>query len=176
LREILISLLVIPGMILVVNNIDVSHLWGFVVGVLSALLAAIFTVLNKKYIDQSDKYTITFIEMWGAWMMMSLILIVMWISGYDIGNFLPQGISDWIYLLFLVILCTTIAQYLNLSALSTLSAFATNLVSNLEPVYGILMAIFILNEHHELSTMFYVGAALILGTVFCFPLLQKKSY
>ncbi len=172
--EIMIGLLVIPGMILVVQNIDASHIGGLWVGLLSSLLAAVFSVLNKKHIAKSDPYTITMIEMTGAWIVVSCMLLLMAVFGMKIGDFWPKGLSDWTYLFILALLCTTLAQNLSLRGLKYLSTFATSLVFNLEPVYGIILAILILNEHQELSPMFYIGALLILATVIVFPMLKKE--
>ncbi|MCB0562692.1 MAG: EamA/RhaT family transporter, partial [Phaeodactylibacter sp.] len=56
-----------------------------------------------------------------------------------------------------------------------LSAFASNLVVNLEPVYGIALAWFILKEHQDLSPGFYWGVLIILAAVFGYPFLRRKA-
>ena len=65
--------------------------------------------------------------------------------------------------------------YSSLSALRHLTAFGTQMVTNLEPVYSIVLAIVLLGEQHELDTWFYVGVAVILAAVFVHPLLNRKS-
>jgi drug/metabolite transporter (DMT)-like permease len=70
--------------------------------------------------------------------------------------------------------CTTLAFLLNLKSLKHLSAFTSNLIINLEPVYGIILAMLILNEHRELNTNFYIGVVVILTSVFLHPFLKKK--
>ena len=57
--EILLALMVIPGMMLIVNNIDAEMNWGILVGLASAFLASLFGVLNKKYVNDADPKTIT---------------------------------------------------------------------------------------------------------------------
>ena len=93
-------------------------------------------------------------------------------------NFKTQTISinqnDWIYLLILGVICTTIAHAMSLIALRHLSAFALNLVVNLEPVYGIFLAAVMLGEHKRLTLTFYIGASLILLAVLFYPSLKKK--
>jgi hypothetical protein len=79
------------------------------------------------------------------------------------GSFLPVGL-DWIYLLILGIICTSIAWVLATRSLLTVTAYDSLMVINLEPIYGILMALLILNDRHELSTSFYVGTAIIFAT------------
>lgn len=172
--ELILAASVIPGMLLIVNNINTTYINGVWVGLAAALLAAIFSSLNKVNIKGADPYSISFIELSSAWMMITLLLGIMWIFGYQADTFLPPNTSDWVYLIILALLCTTLAQVLTLKSLHHLSAFAVNLVINLEPVYGILMAIFILNDHKELSPLFYLGGGIILLSVMLYPYLHKK--
>jgi drug/metabolite transporter (DMT)-like permease len=172
-RDIILSLLVVPGMVLVVQNVDVSMMKGVVVGLLSALLASLFASLNKKYIDKAHTYTITFLEMSGSWIFLSLLAPIL--ISLDVFTFQWPSPTDWIYLLILALLCTTLAFILALNSLKHLSAFASNLVINLEPVYGILLAILILREHHDLSFGFYWGVVIILAVVIAYPFLSRKD-
>lgn len=171
--ELFIGSLIIPGMILIVNQLDGSYLYGVIVGLLSALLAAVFSVMNKANIKGADPYTISFIELSSAWAMITILVGIFWIFGYPQSVYVPTRWEDWLWLFVLALLCTTLAHVLTLKSLQHLSAFASNLVINLEPVYGILLAIVILKEHKELNTMFYIGAGIILLTVFSYPLLQR---
>ena len=82
---------------------------------------------------------------------------------------------DWIYLLLLTVGCTIIPYVLHLRALKVVSAFTINLVLNLEPVYGILLAIFILKEQKEFEMSFYVGVLLIIAVVMIYPFLSKTE-
>lgn len=173
--ELMIGLLIIPGMLLVVNNLDVSYLYGVASGLVSALLAAVFSVMNKANIKGADPYTISFIELSSAWLMITILVSVMWLFGFAQSVYLPPSWTDWLWLGVLSLLCTTLAHVLSLKALQHISAFASNLVINLEPVYGIILAIFILKEHKSLNSMFYIGAAIILMTVFSYPLIQKMK-
>lgn len=171
--ELFMGALIIPGILLVVNNIDLSYLAGVWVGLLSAFLAAIFSTLNKAYIKGADPYTISFIELTGAWVMISLLLIVMYLFNTPAEQYIPPSASDWLYLILLSLLCTTLAHVLTLQSLKHLTAFASNLVINLEPVYGIILAIVILKDHKELNPMFYLGASIIVLTVLFYPMLNK---
>ena len=82
--------------------------------------------------------------------------------------------KDLAYLLVLSLLCTTLAYVLNLRALKHISAFASNLTINLEPVYGIILAWLILGENEQLSVQFYWGAVIITLAVFVYPFLKKR--
>ena len=134
-------------------------------------LASVFSILNKKWIKNADTTSITFIEMTSAWLVLSLILPFSFQS--DPGAALMPSLNDFILLLVLAIVCTTFAWVLALKALKHVSAFASTLTMNLEPVYGIFLAIFILNEHKELSPGFYWGVLIILAVVFSYPFLNK---
>ena len=162
--DIIIGALIIPGMALIVNTSSTSLHIGILVGLLAALLASIFGILNKKFIHDADFFSITFLELGTATLFISLILP--WIKGISLDKMLPPELNDWIYLLVLSLICTTLAYVLALAALKELTAFTTNLVINLEPIYGIIMAIFILKEHQELTIGFYLGSSVILIAVF----------
>lgn len=168
--EIVIGLLVIPGMVLVVSNTDLSMQMGILAGLTSALLAALFATLNKKMIGKVDEISITFLELGSAWLFLSLVLpFYLWMEP-DIV-FFPAA-RDWGYLIFLALVCTTLAYVLSLRALRYISAFAANLTVNLEPVYGIILAWLLLNENKDLSLGFYYGAGIIILAVFAYPLLR----
>ena len=169
-RELLLGLLVIPGMALVVGTVGEEMWLGIAVGLLSAFLAAIFAVWNKKIIDEADPVEITFLEMSSGLLFLSLILPFV-IHFDDDMAFLPAG-QEWFYLLILALGCTTYAYVLSMRALKYLSAFTSTLTVNLEPVYGILLAYFFLGE--KLSAGFYVGVLIILGAVFLAPFLKNK--
>ncbi len=167
--ELLIGLLVIPPILLIVNHIDISLVKGFQLALFSAFLAASFATLNKKMVNEADAYQVTFMEMTSACLCLSLFLPFVLGSADEI---LPTN-QDWIYLIILALACTTFAFIICMKALRYVSAFDANLVINLEPVYGIILAVVILKEHKELSTNFYWGAALILLIVFSHPFLKR---
>ncbi len=168
--EIIIGLMVIPCMILIVRNIDISLIEGFMVGLLSAFLASLFASLNKKYVEDATPYVISFLEMFGAFLFISICL------PFVIDNIqaiMPTS-TDWIYLIILALLCTTLAFVLSMMALKHVSAFDSNLVINLEPIYGIGLAVIVLKEHEQLTPLFYMGGILLMLIVFSHPILAKK--
>ena len=170
--NVLIAMAIIPGMALVVSNLDLGMIKGLLVGFLAALLASIFSILTKRCMALANSFEISFLEIFGACITISLIMPFFYIENPE-AQFLPTQ-TDWIYLLVLSLLCTTLAYYLGVVALKYISAYESNLVVNLEPVYGIILAILILNEHHELSSNFYLGVGIILILVFSYPFLKRK--
>lgn len=171
--EILIGFLIIPGMALIVQNVDVKMHTGIVVGLLSSLLAAVFSTLNKKWIDNAEPLPITLIEMSSAWLFLSAVLPFFFHAEPD-AALLPSA-KDLALLLVLSLLCTTLTWVLALRAMKRLTAFASNLTVNLEPVYGIFLAWLLLGDQKELSAGFYWGVSLIMVVVFSYPFIKKLT-
>lgn len=170
--EIALGLIILPGMLLVVGGTQPSMFVGIVYGVLSALLAAIFTVLNKKNVEAIEPKLMTFVEMSAAWMMISLILPILYWSDPAAFRLVPSW-SDLGYLVLLAIGCTTLAFTLSLYSLKYISAYTANLSVNLEPVYGIIMAAVFLDDLEELNGQFYIGCGIIILAVFIYPFIQR---
>ena len=170
--QILLGILIIPGMVLIVNSIDFSMMMGVWVGLASAFLAALFATLNKVLIEKSEPMQITFLELGSSWIFLSFFLPFYLLNNAE-AIFWPS-LMDWGYLIVLALGCTTLAYVLSLRSLKHLSAFASNLTVNLEPVYGIALAWILLQENKELSPNFYWGVLIILLTVFSYPLLKKR--
>jgi len=159
--ELLLGILILPGIWLITEGSSSDMNLGIVVGLVSAFLASLFTTLNKRYIGNTDPLRVTFIELGGATLFLGILL-----PFFGVANFWPPSGLDWAYLLILAILCTTLTFVLSLRALRKLSAFATNLTINLEPVYGIFLAYFLLDDARELDGRFYFGTGIIMIAVF----------
>lgn len=162
-RELALGLLCIAGIYLIFN-FNPQYKTGVIIGLISALLAVCFSILNKSFVARIPVKTITFYEMGGGWLVLTLIMpfyMKLFPTDYIFPTF-----DDWIWLLILAWLCTVWAVMLQLSSLRKLSTFTSNLTYNLEPVYGILLAFIIFKENENLSSGFYYGLALILLSVF----------
>ena len=171
--ELSLGLLVIPGILLIVGAINWDMRWGFVTGIAAALLAAVFTALNKQVLDGPDippPFAMTLIELAGGLALCSLILPV-YLIFYPETPIAIRG-ADWIWIPVLAFVCTLVPYYLTLLAMRHISAFATNLSVNLEPVYGVVLAALIFSEHREMNVSFYIGVAVIIAAVFGHPLLK----
>lgn len=171
--DIFMGFLVLPGMALIVETVNVNMHLGIWVGLLSSLLAAVFSILNKKWVHDAPPMQITFIEMSSAWLFLTLVL-PFYFSSMPSAKLFPSA-NDWLWLLILSLVCTVFTWMLALRALRHLSAFASTLTINLEPVYGILLAIVILKEHKELQPGFYWGCLLILTIVLLHPVLKQRA-
>ena len=143
---------------------EVDFAWGIGVALVSALLSASFSVLNGKLVQRISPMTITLHEMAHALGALTLAVAVrgnLWESLCA-----PQG-WDWVWLVLLATVCTAYAFIQSVKVMQHLSPFTVMLTINLEPVYGIALAVLVLGENEQLSGGFYVGAlwlfAIVLG-------------
>ena len=168
--ELLLGVIVILGIYLL-SGIGESYYSAIIIGIISAFLAALFSTLNKKYIAGQNSLSVTTVELTSGFLFIS-------IAYPFINTFMPQTQwtpigTDWVWLIILGLLCTSLAFALAINSLKELSAFISNLSINLEPVYGILLAIWLLNEDTILNFNFYLGTSIILLAVVLHPILTK---
>lgn len=171
-HEMIFGLVVIPGILLIAGKAEGQILIGVILGILAAFLVAIITSLEKKWITEIDPEHMTFIQLTGAWVTMCVWLGGEWLY-QGIDSFMPKG-YDLVYLLILGLICTCIAWVLSTRAIRTVTAFDSMMVINLEPVYGIIMALTLLNDRQELNPSFYIGTAIILASVLIHPFWQYR--
>jgi drug/metabolite transporter (DMT)-like permease len=162
LYEVLIGVLAIAGIYLIFDFYP-EYKFGILLGVISALLASIFPILNKILLEEFPAKTVTLYEMTGGFIAVTF-LIPLYLYYFPASYYWPT-VDDWIWLLVLGWLCTVFTFILALNALKKLSPFTANLAYNLEPVYGILLAFIIFHENKYLSAGFYYGLGLILLAV-----------
>lgn len=169
--QILLGLMVIPGIYLIFFFTS-FYLTGIILGILAALTSSIFTILNKKMVSKADTTSITFIELGSGFLFLSLI-IPFYLKIFPDTRLIPTT-QDLIYMIILSLACTTLPFILSLKALKHISAFASTFAVNLEPIYGIILAIIIFKENNELNTGFYLGTLIILSAIFSYPVLKRK--
>lgn len=170
-RELLIAAAVVPGVAMVVGGVPHGMRMGIAVGALSALFVALFSAFNKRLVDHGDPLTVTCLELGTGTLFLTALAPLMPHTG---SAFVLPGAHDALLLVLLSFGCTLLPFALALVALRHLSAFGIQMVTNLEPVYSIVLAIVLLGEQRELHAWFYVGVAVILGAVFIHPLLHRN--
>jgi drug/metabolite transporter (DMT)-like permease len=157
-RDLFIGALSVIG-ILLIFHFDTKFRTGIIVGLFSALLASIFSVINKGVTNKVDTFTIQFYEMMGG--VFFLTLVILGSVGLNQNQFVLPKWNDWIWLIVLALACTVWANHLMLSSLKHISAFTLNVTLNLEPVYGIILAFVLFKEQKQLGASFYIGLSLI---------------
>ena len=160
--EVFLGLLVMVGIYLIFH-FDDTYKIGILFGMISSFLAAVFPILNKHLVTKYDANTITFYEIGGGWLILNFI-VPFYLLFLPKTNLVP-GWSDLFWLIVLSLFCTVIAFNLSVRSLIKISPFTVNLSYNLEPVYGIMMAFVIYQEHQLLGFSFYAGIGIIFLTV-----------
>jgi drug/metabolite transporter (DMT)-like permease len=177
-RDLLLGAAMLPGVALVVGGIPQAMLFGVLVGVLSALLVAIFGSLNKLLVEHADPLAVTGIELGAGTLALTLLAPVLaWLLPEQAGGApwtLPEP-KDWLWLGLLAFGCTLLPFALSLIALRQLSAFSAQLAVNLEPIYAIALAALLFGEQQEVRWTFYLGAAIVVAGVFLHPLLHRHA-
>jgi drug/metabolite transporter (DMT)-like permease len=171
-RELGLGVAVVPGVALVVGGTPAGMRLGFLVGTLSALLAAAFNVSNKRLVGRTDPLTVTHIEV--ACGAVILAIALPWLSPNRPLLPIPSA-HDAVLLIVLALACTVLPFTLALIALEHLTAFSSQLAVNLEPVYAILLAILLLGEEHQLGPSFYAGVVIVLSAVFAHPFMSRAG-
>ena len=168
--EIVLGLLTILGVYFLLE-VGSAYFSAIIVGIISAFFAALFSVLNKKHITGQNSLSVSMVELFAGFIFISITypLLQHWLPQ---PQWFPTG-YDWVWLILLGLLCTSLAFGLAMESLKELSAFVSNLSINLEPVYGILLAIWILQENKQLNFHFYLGTAIILFSVIMHPIMLK---
>lgn len=171
--EVLLGLIVVAG-ILLIAGVERGHLPGLGIALLGAFLAAVFSVLNRTIVTKGgDPLTMVGWEMIGA-----AAVCLATLPLFDPGGFaalLAPTRPDWLWILLLAWVCTVFAHAYYIHLLRSLTAYSMNLAFNFEPIYGILAAALIFQEHENLHPAFYVGALTILVANLLHPLLEKRS-
>jgi drug/metabolite transporter (DMT)-like permease len=142
---------------------------GIAIGILSALLVAVFGALNKRYVERGDPLAVTGVELATGTAVLT-VLAFAWPAG---GVFVLPGVRDLALLVTLSIACTLLPFALSLVALRQLSAFSAQLAVSLEPVYAVVLATLLLGEQRELGLQFYAGLVIILGSVATHSVLRR---
>jgi len=172
-HNLLLGVLVIPGVALVVGGIPQDMHWGFWLGVVSAALAAVFNALNKRHLGNRDAMAVTWLELGAGFLLVAVIAPFAPPAGR--GIVLPD-VHDGALLLVLAIFCTLIPYAVALAALRHVSAFTAQLAINLEPVYAICIAVAFLGEARDLDAAFFLGVAIVLAAVFGHGWLQLRKF
>ncbi|BDD08601.1 permease [Fulvitalea axinellae] len=171
--EVAMGLAVVLGLY-VIFLFEFDHALGLALAIGAALLAAVFTVINGRLSNHYHHGVITFYELAGAWLVVTLFL-PFYKEYFAEGQALrmsPEGM-DWVYLAVLALICTVYAYAESVELMKRITPFAMNLTVNMEPVYGMVLAIFILGENKELNPGFYIGTGIILLSVLAYPFIKR---
>lgn len=156
--ELLLGLVTLSG-IYIIFHFDTQYKTGIIIGIISAMLAALFPIYNREFLKTTGVETLLAWQQTGGFLFISALL-PFYLQRFPSDPFLP-GWSDLAWLLVLSWFCSVIGFRLSANALKRLSAFTVNLTFNLEPVYGIILAFIVYKENKYLGPGFFAGFGII---------------
>lgn len=169
--EVLFGLLVILGVYLIIDS-EIKYLTGILLGISSAFFSSLFAVINGRFVEKENATIISFYEFIGGIAFISVYLGFVG-DGFSLTFFQLKS-TDWIYLFVLATVCTAYAFIAAVYIMKFISPFTVVLTYNLEPIYGIILAILIFGKSEIMSANFYIGALLILLTVLFNAILKQR--
>ncbi len=168
--EIVVGLVIIGG-IYIIFKFESRYTEGIIYGLFSALCASIFSIINSKQIQNRPAPIISFYELIGAWVWVSIYLLLS--DGYTAS--MKLNLDDLLYLLVLGTVCTSVAYVAGVAVMKELSAFRVALITNLEPVYGIGLAFLFFGKSEQMTPGFYAGAIIILSAISIYPIIKNRA-
>ncbi|MBI3510337.1 MAG: DMT family transporter [Bacteroidetes bacterium] len=161
--EIIFGLMVV-GALIMIFGVERQYALGIVLGIFAALTSSLLAVMNAFLVQKGhDGTKMSLYEILGGFIAMSIFVLLF--KPWN-GTWITMSHEDLFYLIILSIACTTVPFLISLYILRTVSAYTVSLTLNLETFYGIIFAYFIFHEDKQLTGYFYIGAAIILSTVF----------
>lgn len=169
--EVVLGLVTIVGLSLIFG-IETEYTYGIILGVISAFLSAVFQVLNKGFQVKYNPLVISFYELIGGFVGISLFMIP-WGMSHEMSFHL--SLMDLMWILILAWVCTSYAFAASVEVMKTLSAYNVVLTINLEPIYGILLASVIFGDSELMTPGFYAGTVIMMSAVFIYPVLKRLT-
>ena len=159
--ELFLGILVVIGLY-IIFKIEGNYVLGIVYGLISSFLSALFSVANGLYVKKNDPVIMSFYQLFFG---VVFITVLLGLKGEFTAPFFQLSSNDWIYLVILGSICTAYAFAASVKVMKVLSPFTVMLSINLEPVYGIILALLVFPEKEKMPPNFYYGALIILFAV-----------
>jgi drug/metabolite transporter (DMT)-like permease len=159
--EVFFGLIIIAGLALIMK-VEINYLEGMIYALVSIILGVLFTLMNGKLIQKHEPSIISFYEFLAG---VGFITVYFLFQQKFTLEFFILSFNNWVYILILASVCTAYAFTASVKVMRKLSPYTVMLTTNLEPVYGIILAYFILGGKEKMSTEFYIGALIIVITV-----------
>jgi len=168
--EIFFGLIVVFGLS-IIFNVEGRYVEGIVLALISAFLSASFAVINSKFVKDYNPTVISYYELAGGVLFFSFFLL--FTNSFN-ADFFQLTTSDFVYLLILSSVCTAYAFIASTAVMKFLSPYTVMLTINLEPIYGIILAVLIFEDKEQMSPQFYLGAVIILTTVILNGIIKSR--
>ncbi len=169
--ELFFGLVVIAGLY-IIFNVESQYALGIIYALIASFLSALFTVLNGLYIRKHEADVISFYQLLFGVAFISIYVLAT--GDFSIQDFSLKN-SDIIYLLILSSICTAYAFVVSVNIMKYLTPYTVMLTVNLEPVYGIILAVLFFGDKEKMSPQFYIGGLVIVTTVIINGILKNKK-
>ena len=169
--EVILGFAVVCG-IFMIFSAEFQYLEGIILGLISAFLACLFSVLNGLMVKENSAISISFFEFISGVFFISIFLMF--------NNEFSSVIIDdlfslnYFYIFLLGSVCTAYAFMASVYLLNYISPYSLVLTYNLEPIYGIILALIFFGDNEKMSLPFYIGFFLILFSVLTNMYIKKK--
>ena len=169
LAELLVGAVMV-GAVWLIYQVEFRYWLGFSVAIASAVLAAFFATLSKQQVANDTHWSVM-----GCYQMAGACLAAFLSRPWLEGGFLPAmpDAASALWLAVLGLVCTAAAYAGFMDVLRRVSVFTVNVVYNMEPVYGIILAALVFGQAEYMSAGFYVGALVIVAVVLALPWIRR---
>jgi len=169
--EVFFGLVIIAGLFMIMQ-VEIRFLNGILFALFSIFVSVLFTLFNGKLIQKHNPTVMALYEFFAGFFFVSIHLLL---EGKFTPSFFQITGRDWVLILLLSSVCTAYAFTASVSVMRRLSPYTVMLTTNLEPVYGILLAYFIIGEDEKMSLSFYIGSTTILAIVILNAVIKQRA-
>ena len=169
--ELILGVIVIGGLY-VIFNFETEYYLGIIYALISAFLAALFSVLNGLFVKKTDAEIISFYQLFFG---VAFVTVYLFFTNSFTVDFFTLTASDWFYLVLLSSVCTAYAFIVSVKIMKHLTPYTVMLTINLEPVYAIILALFIFGDKEKMNVEFYYGAFIVLFVVLLNGIIKNRS-
>jgi drug/metabolite transporter (DMT)-like permease len=166
--EIVLGLMVIVGL-MIIFSFETTYFLGLIIALLAAMFAAVFSTLNAQMVKKVDSVNLGLYEMAAAGVAVGIYLMM---SG---GIQFEMSESDFLWLLVLAVVATAFAFVISIEVMKELSPFTVSLTINLEPIYTILLALLIFGSEEKMTWGFYLGTSILILAIFLDTLMRRRA-
>jgi len=165
--HIFLGFIVLVGIYILVPDFDLngSQTKGVLLGLLSALFYSLRLLLLKQHVDKYNGSMLMFYQIIILSVVLVPVLFTMETSGIK---------TQFPFVLLLALLTTAIGHTLFLQSLKYFTASTASIISSIQPIFGIILAYFFLNEIPTWNTFW--GGFLILSTVVIESIRSRKNF
>ena len=175
-KELFTGVLVITGISIIVNDLNLEnhpdYFKAILLALISAFLAAFFSVINSVLVKKNDSAIISFYELMGGFWVISILF---YINGEIVLEQLSLNSLQLFWLMILGIVCTSFAFLLGVYVMKFIKPYTVNLSVNLEPIYAIIFALLIFKNSEVMNLNFYLGSMIVVGSILLNAFFKKTT-